>query len=87
MKIVWDEPKRVANLAKHGIDFAALGEDFFTTAIIRPAKNGRQAAIGRLGGVIAAIFAVLGTEGVSIISARPANRKERQLLDDHETLH
>jgi uncharacterized protein len=65
MKIVWDEPKRVANIA----------------------KRGRQAAIGRLDGVIAVIFAMLGTEGVSIISARPANRKERQLLNDHETIH
>jgi uncharacterized protein len=87
MQIVWDEPKRVANIAKHGIDFLQIEEEFFLSAIIRPAKKGRQAAIGRLGSVIAEIFAILGTEGVSIISARPANRKERQLLDEHETLH
>jgi uncharacterized DUF497 family protein len=31
--------------------------------------------------VIAVIFATLGTEGVSLISARPASRKERRLLE------
>ena len=38
-------------------------------------------AIGHLNdGTIAVVFAVLGTEGVSVISMRPASRKERNLL-------
>jgi uncharacterized protein len=78
--IVWDESKRAANILKHGIDFADIGEDFFASALIRPAKNGRYAAIGQMNGVIAVIFMVLGTEGLSIISARPASRKERSLM-------
>jgi uncharacterized DUF497 family protein len=28
MKIVWDEPNRLANLDKHGLDFADLNETF-----------------------------------------------------------
>lgn len=80
MMIVWDEPKRAANLVKHGIDFADIGEDFFASALVRPAKDGRYAAIGRLNGVITVIFAVLGTEGLSIISARPASRLERSMV-------
>tara|TARA_R110002167_G_scaffold231530_1_gene436739 strand:- start:527 stop:772 length:246 start_codon:yes stop_codon:yes gene_type:complete len=80
MEIVWDEPKRLANIAKHGIDFADIGEDFFLAALVREAKDGRYAAIGRLNGIIVVIFAVLGSEGVSIISARPASRRERELL-------
>ena len=80
MIIVWDEPKRIANLAKHGIDFADVTEDFFASAVIGQAKAERYFALGELDGVIVVIFAVLGTEGVSIISARPANRKERSLL-------
>ena len=80
MEIVWDEPKRRVNLDKHGIDFADIGEEFFISSVVRPAKSGRFAAIGRLGGIIAVIFARLGTEGVSIISARPASAKERRLL-------
>lgn len=81
MRIVWDERKRLANLDKHGIDFADIDEEFFLSAIIRPAKGGRYAAIGLCNGVIAVIFATLGAEGVSIISARPASRKERELLE------
>ena len=80
MQIIWDEPKRLVNLDKHGIDFADVGEEFFLTLIVRSARLGRFAAIGRLDGLIAVIFAVLGSEAVSIISARPANRKERSLL-------
>jgi len=80
MEIVWDEPKRLANIAKHGIDFADIGEDFFLSALVREAKDGRYAAIGRLNGIIVVIFAVLGSEGVSIISARLASRRERELL-------
>ena len=62
------------------MDFADIPEEFFLTAIIRPARGRRLAAIGRLEGVIAVIFVVLGTEGLSIISARPASRKERMLM-------
>ena len=81
MKIVWDEPKRNANLVKHGIDFADTDGDFFFRARIGSAKRGRYFAIGDLDGVIVVIFAQLGSEGISIISARPANRKERRLLE------
>ena len=80
MVIVWDKPKRIAKIAKHGIDFAEIGEDFFLSAIFRPVRQKRFAAIGRFDGVIAVIFVALGTEGISIISARPASKKERKLL-------
>lgn len=80
MIIVWDEPKRQANLAKHGIDFADIGSEFFLGALVKPARDGRWVAIGRLEGIIVVIFATLGTEGLSIISARPASAKERELL-------
>lgn len=80
MIILWDEPKRQANLVKHGIDFADVTESFFASAIVRPAKEGRFAAIGELNGLTTVIFATLGTEGLSIISARPASKKERELF-------
>ncbi|KAA9013421.1 MULTISPECIES: BrnT family toxin [Sphingobium] len=81
MIIIWDEPKRRANIVKHGIDFADIDESFFASAIIREAKQDRYAAIGRLNGVIAVIFAGLGSEGISIISARPASKMERMLFN------
>ena len=78
--IIWDEPKRLSNLAKHGLDFADLDEDFFLSAVIVPTYGGRQMAIGRLSdGTIAVVFAILGLEGVSVVSMRPASRKERNL--------
>ena len=80
MIIVWDEPKRQANLVKHGIDFASIGPEFFLAARVVPAKDQRGAAIGDLQGMIVLIFATLGTEGISIISARPASRRERSIL-------
>ena len=81
LMIVWDEPKRQTNLAKHGLDFADLDEGFFLASVVVPAKGGRHMAIGRLAdGTIAVVFATLGIEGVSVISMRPASRKERILL-------
>lgn len=82
MKIVYDPPKRAANLDKHGLDFADLEDGaFFETALVRPAKDGRFMAIGRLAdGTISVVSALLGTEGISIISMRPASTKERSLL-------
>jgi uncharacterized DUF497 family protein len=81
MKIVWDEPKRLANLDKHGLDFADLNEMFFDTALVIPSHNAgkRWVAIGvNIRGVIVVVFARLGREGVSIISMRPASRDERK---------
>lgn len=82
MQIAWDEPKRAANLDKHGMDFTALTVEFFESAAIYPAKAGRLIALGRLNGrtVVAVIFAPLGSEAVSVISMRRASPKERRLL-------
>ena len=82
MKIVWDEPKRRANLDKHGMDFADLNETFFDNALVLATYRNRWRAIGiNNRGVISVIFATRGTEGVSIISMRPASRQERKLYE------
>jgi uncharacterized protein len=82
MKIVWDEPKRLANLYKHGLDFADLNETFFDDALVVPShnKSKRWVAIGvSIQGVVVVVFARLGREGISIVSMRPASRSERKL--------
>jgi uncharacterized DUF497 family protein len=86
VKIVWDEPKRLANLEKHGLDFADLDEAFFENALVAPGnKPKRWRAIGvNAGGVIVVVFARLGREGISIVSMRPASKNERDLY--HESL-
>ncbi len=83
MKIVWDEPKRLANIAKHdGLDFADLDEGFFERSMIVPAKGNRLIAVGRVAdSVVVVVFVALGSEGVSVISMRHANRRERRLVD------
>ena len=64
------------------MDFADLDETFFENSVITPAKFDRLAAVGRhYTGIILVVFVKLGTEAVSVISMRPASRKERRLLD------
>jgi uncharacterized DUF497 family protein len=82
MSIVWDEPKRLPNLAKHGLDFADLDVEFFERSFVATANRRRLIAVGRLNdGAITVVFVTLGTEGISVISMRPASRKERRLID------
>lgn len=56
--------------------------EFFEAAAVFPAKEGRFLAIGDFNDqiVIAVVLRPLGTEAISIISMRPAGRKERSLL-------
>src|SRR6476646_7481969 len=70
MRIVWDEPKRLANIASHGMDFADLDETFFESSVIVPTKFGRLAAIGRHHRrIILVVFVALGSQGLSVISS------------------
>lgn len=82
MKIVWDEPKRAANVAKHGLDFADLTSAFFEAALVIEAKKGRFQAFGRFKDIsCSVVFRLLGTEALSVISLRPASLKERVTHD------
>ena len=81
MKIVWDEPKRQANLMKHGLDFASVPFELVLAARIATAKSGRYQALGLLDGrPVLMIFERLGTEAFSLISLRPASAAERKQL-------
>jgi uncharacterized DUF497 family protein len=83
-KILWDEPKREANLAKHGLDFADLNEFFFDNALVLPSYSRRWRGIGKtIRGVVAVVFVTMGKEAVSVISMRPANRSERKLYAEN----
>jgi uncharacterized protein len=86
LKIVWDEPKRLANLAKHGLDFADLNETFFDKALVLPrAIDVGLAGIGKdIRGVIVVVFVTMGKEAVSVISMRPASRNERKLYAEYQ---
>jgi uncharacterized DUF497 family protein len=90
MLIVWDEPKRLANFDKHGLDFADLEVSFdFVNAVARPVRSslsgrGRLQLIGLLFNelVVAVVVSPLGQEALSIISLRAASAKERRLYGE-----
>ena len=82
MNILWGEPKRLANLAKHGLDFADLNETFFDSALVVPSYNRRWVGIGKnIRGVIVVVFVTLGKEAVSM---RPASKNERKLYAERQ---
>ncbi|MDP9786631.1 MULTISPECIES: BrnT family toxin [Agrobacterium tumefaciens complex] len=83
MKIIWDEPKRLANIEKHGFDFADIDGFDWENAIIEKSLTGpgnsRFKAIGYFrDGTMAIVFATVGTEAISIF--RRASSKERRRL-------
>jgi len=86
-EIRFGEPKRLSNLAKHGLDFADVEEGFdFDGAIVLPAKPSRTGRarfqlIGELNGIliVAIVGSALGSEAFSIINLRPASQKECEL--------
>ena len=84
MKFVWDERKRLVNLEKHGFDFEDIELFEWGHALIEPTKldhsgRARFKAIGYFkDGTAAAIFGLLGSEAISIISFRQAGPKERK---------
>lgn len=81
MKITWDEAKRIANLHKHGFDFEDVYFFDWKNAVITTSHGGRFKAIGYYeDGTAVVVYALLGSEAVSIISFRPASNTERKVL-------
>ena len=87
MRIVWDEPKRRANFATHGLDLADAEMFGWENALVLPGHPGqdgrpRYRAIGWLrGDLVTLVFSPLGAEAISVISLRRASRAERKLYE------
>jgi hypothetical protein len=87
MRIIIDEPKRLSNLRKHGLDMAdfAQGFDFDSarTFPAYPSRTGRTrfGLMGWFNGavVVAAIMSPLGSEALSLVSLRLASQQERDI--------
>jgi uncharacterized DUF497 family protein len=79
--IVWNEPKRLSIIAKHGLDFDDIGEEFFEAALDLPANEGRFKAIGWFGAIVIAVIYETRGATIRLISARPAHRSERKLFN------
>lgn len=83
MKIVWDEPKRIANLEKHGLNFADVDVFKWESATITQSHSGRMKAIGNLNGrLTVVVYSPRGREAISLVSLRPANFKERRVHEE-----
>lgn len=89
MNYEWDAAKNVVNQVKHGISFEEarlIFEGDVLTGVDRRRDYGetRYISIGAIEGLI--VIAVVHTDRngiVRIISARLANRRERQKYHDH----
>jgi uncharacterized DUF497 family protein len=84
----WDEAKRQANIAKHGIDFRdaeALfdGRPVVTRTTVRDGEV-RAVTVGTLDGIHYAVVSTERSEQVRIISVRRARRNERR---DYREVH
>lgn len=77
----WDERKRQANLAKHGVDFARVMDFDWATATVEPDERQdygelRLKALGRIGGRLHFLAFTRRQGGIRIISLRKANKRE-----------
>jgi len=83
MQFEWDEKKRRANLAKHGIDFADLVPLFngLTISVLDDRYDYcefRFITVGMLNGVVITVAHTETTEVIRIISARKSTRYEEE---------
>jgi uncharacterized DUF497 family protein len=84
MKFDWDEDKNKQNIVKHGVDFKSATQIFkgVTLDFIDHRHNygeEREISIGLLGAIAVIVVVHTDRDGVCrIISARKANKRERQ---------
>ncbi|MEH2259295.1 BrnT family toxin [Nostoc sp.] len=89
MQFEWDEAKNLENLRKHEIDFADVPEMFESLMLIEldarfDYGEDRWFGIGFLGnGVAVVVWTERKNNVIRIISARRANRYERQRLEKY----
>jgi len=86
-RLIWDEAKRMANLAKHGLDFvdAALVLDspyVLEVESIRRGETRRQAFAYVFEGLTVLTVVYLPGEPARVISFRPAKRNEGEAYHD-----
>lgn len=86
----WDAAKAKANLAKHGIDFAAVARFDWDTAVTvedirRDYGERRLISTGLLDGRLHVLIWTPRHPGARIISLRKANAKERLRWENERT--
>ena len=86
MRYEWDEGKRVANLARHGVDFMAV-EDFEWDTAVETIDDRfdygeeRWIALGMIHDRLHVLVYTLRVTVIRIISLRKANARERKFYE------
>jgi uncharacterized DUF497 family protein len=89
MQFEWDETKNLENIRKHEIDFVDVPEMFEAPMLVElddrfDYGEERWLGIGFLGnGVAVVVWTERQNDVIRIISARRANRYERQRLEQY----
>ena len=89
MQFEWDEAKNLENIRKHEIDFADIPELFEGPMLVElddrfDYGKDRWFSIGLLGnGVAVVVWTERQNDVIRLISARRANRHERQRLKQY----
>jgi uncharacterized DUF497 family protein len=84
MEFIWNAGKRLANLKKHGLDFADAEQVFFDCTQTFPDNRFaygevRYITVGLLNGEVVAIAHTETEDEIRVISMRKAKRHEREL--------
>jgi uncharacterized DUF497 family protein len=84
MDFTWDPDKRLANLKKHGLDFADAEQVFSGYTQTFPDNRFaygemRYITVGLLDGAVVAIAHTETEDDIRVISMRKAKRNEREL--------
>jgi hypothetical protein len=80
MRYEWDERKRLANIAKHGLDFFDVGIVFESPYVKVPSPHEgeeRFLVIGTFKGRFVTVVCTMRSETIRIISFRRARHEER----------
>ena len=86
----WDEAKRRANIAKHGVDFADMARFDWDTAVFLKTEvldyEIRETAAGMVGDILFVVtYADRGIDLTRIISLRRASRYETRIWNNAQT--
>jgi uncharacterized DUF497 family protein len=84
VKFTWDEPKRLTNLAKHGLDFADAAKVFAGPMVLFADdrfdyREQRMIGVGLLDDLVVLIVHVERDDTIRIISMRKADGSETDL--------
>lgn len=88
MEFEWDEAKAASNLAKHGVKFSDAAAALLADTVVRKPDTRRDygedrwIALARVAEVILSIVYTTRRDSIRIISARRANRHEREAYEE-----